>query len=152
MVRRVADSVVLVNGLPGAGKTTLAHDLRDRTGWACLSSRRATSGLTPHQMSSTDVAPEVRTPSRARSRSRGANHHESTITTPAIPAAMSHTVSIAAAPSRVDERRPCATSANASLTASFATPRGDAPRFTRTPTGWRLPSGRTGWRAPAPCG
>lgn len=42
--------VVLVGGLPGTGKTTLAHRLGEHTGWPVLSSdalRRATAGVRP---------------------------------------------------------------------------------------------------------
>jgi len=54
----VAESVVLVNGLPGAGKTTLAHALKGVTGWPCLSKdavkealgTEADGALTPAQL------------------------------------------------------------------------------------------------------
>lgn len=43
----VAAVVILVNGLPGAGKTTLSRGLVERTGWPCLGKDAVKEALAP---------------------------------------------------------------------------------------------------------
>ncbi|WP_380176465.1 AAA family ATPase [Kineococcus sp. DHX-1] len=43
----MAAVVILLNGLPGAGKTTLSRGLVERTGWPCLGKDAVEDALAP---------------------------------------------------------------------------------------------------------